>query len=161
MHLDKSHSSNIYVLILACRADSLCTVLPAFLREYEYNCTICLSIYEVLIRLGVSEMQGPAVLITRPSMLSAEALAYLCLQYPELHIIGWLERNENLSDFPFGANGEHIMMTGGLKQLAQMLKTLSRLYNIRDNQPPKPMRILEHVRDVLTQEEVNALLGAG
>ncbi|MBP8605302.1 MAG: hypothetical protein KBI46_05605 [Phycisphaerae bacterium] len=162
MHLDKSHSNNGCVIILARPADSLCLVLPAFLREYRFVCTVCAHIYEVLIQLNASEIIRPAVLIVRPSMLTAESLAFLGRQYPKLHIIGWLEREERLSDLSFGSNKGHIIpMTAGLKQLERMLKTLCRLGSVQDKQQPNEMRMLEHTRDVLTEQEVEALLGAG
>ena len=163
MRIENSNS-DIYVLVLARPADSICTILTSALCQWRHIFSMYSTAYEVVNGIKDIPAGQLPVLIVRPAMLGSQAASFLERQFPSLRIIGWLDSGERVSDCAIAqtmANG--MVMTSHLDQLQQIIHSF-RKKNIPQNQSlPNEVRAvfpekLDRLEYELSNDEVHALL---
>jgi hypothetical protein len=157
--LIENSNSDVHVLVLARPADSMCAVLDSALRQWGCEFSVYSTAYEVVNAAKDIPAGQSAVLIARPAMLGPQAAIFIERHFLNLHIIGWIDSSENVSDCAIAQTTANGMMTAShLDQLQQIIHRLSKTTNpsALDTAIPKESDRLEYE---LSDDEVKALLG--
>jgi DNA-binding NtrC family response regulator len=148
-------NSNSDVLVLVRPADSVCAILSAALRQWGFVFTIYSTAYEVVNAAKDIPADRSAVLIVRPAMLGLQVALFIERHFPNLHIIGWIDAGENVSDCAIAQTTVNGMITAShLDQLQQIIRR--RCETRKPSNRPEEFGALEYE---LSDDEVNALLG--
>jgi len=159
--MDRENSnSRLLLLILIRPADSLCSLLSAFLTKQGHEIVLCSSIYDVLTCLGKRSDHTNILVILRPSQLPANAGQY----FDNLHMIGWLDSEERMSDRSLLPDAvSPMVMVSSLAQLERAVSLISEKVapkRLKQNPQPLPSATLSDRLDYdLSDAEINALLG--
>lgn len=162
MCIENSNSA-IHVLVLARPADSVCALLTAAMGQWRYEFSVYSTVYEVLSTVKVSPVDVPLILVVRPIMLGIPAALFMYRHFPNVRMIGWMDPDENVSDYmitQMTING--MVLASRIEQLQQIIDAYNTIALIRPVPDTEEMTYPEQsdrVEYELSDDEINALLG--
>ena len=162
----KTSDPDVFFLVLARQADSLCALTCRVIPHRLAPASFCSSVYDAIAALHTLGPDRPVILITRPSMLAVPHLSAVLQRYPNLRLIGWIGPDENLVQPTAPAlSALPIVTVGTREQLAGVITAIDTTFLgeqiLNDPQPPRQDPKIAPADYRLSNEELNALLGVG
>ena len=163
MRIENSNS-DIRVLVLARPADSMCAILASALNQWGHDFSMYSTVYEVVNTIKEIPADLPVVLIVRPLMLGVQAAGFINRHFPNLRMIGWIDSDENTSDWAITQMTIYgMVLINCLDQFQQVINplrnTVSRIRSVTETVESTFSKEPDRLEYELSDDEVNALLG--
>lgn len=157
---------NLLMLVLARRADSLCSVIPSWALACRWgDLVLCHSPYELLARLADLPPKQSPILLGRPVMFTAAFVRTALQICPSLRLIAWTTIEQTATDHKlFMAANLPVVTVSSPDELTSLIAVLEPAN--KEHREPAAIAGIPAAADfdpkeyTLSSDEVNALLGA-